>query len=227
MSCDGVVNLGANGGQVIPVIRLVLSSWATLSTMANERNHLLQLSSSLSIWCRGSLSLHVVINTDIVKLISITIVIITHPHHEQGNPLLVLVRRILLKAGTFMGSAASQVNTIVIVIILLIIQLIIKLGLACAFQFNFVIIIHKKLHRIFYKNLSTAVATYHNVLNHCPQKLTPSLNSSYYMLHRPLSTNWVVSKNVSEAQLMCQQISEAGKEPKILPPPTHPHPVLP
>ena len=138
-------------------------------------------------------SLHVVINT-VVKLISTTIVIISHrhhphPHHEQGNPLLVLVRRILLKAGTFMGSAASQVNTIVIVIILLIIQLIIKLGLACAFQFNFVIIIKKKLQRIFYKNLSTAVATYHNVLNHCPQKLTPILNSSYYMLHRPLSTN--------------------------------------
>ena len=137
------------------------------------------LSSTLLFNSLGSIQL---------KLISITIVIITHPHHEQGNPLLVLVRRILLKAGTFMGSAASQVNTIIIVIILFIIQLIIKLGLACAFQFNFVIII-KKLHRIFYKNLSTAVATYHNVLNHCPQKLTPSLNSSYYMLHRPLSTN--------------------------------------
>ena len=90
------------------------------------------LSSTLLFNSLGSIQL---------KLISITIVIITHPHHEQGNPLLVLVRRILLKAGTFMGSAVSQVNTIVIVIILLIIQLIIKLGLACAFQFNFVIII--------------------------------------------------------------------------------------
>ena len=95
------------------------------------------LSSTLLFNSLGSIQL---------KLISITIVIISHrhhphPHHEQGNPLLVLVRRILLKAGTFMGSAASQVNTIVIVIILLIIQLIIQLGLACAFQFNFVIII--------------------------------------------------------------------------------------
>ena len=100
-----------------------------------EAPSLSMLSSTLLFNSLGSIQL---------KLISITIVIITHrhhPHHEQGNPLLVLVRRILLKAGTFMGSAASQVNTIVIVIILLIIQLIIKLGLACAFQFNFVIII--------------------------------------------------------------------------------------
>ena len=193
----------------------------------NYRPHYQSDAEALSLSMLSSTLLFNSLGSIQLKLISITIVIITHPHHEQGNPLLVLVRRILLKAGTFMGSAASQVNTIVIVIILLIIQLIIKLGLACAFQFNFVIIIHKKLHRIFYKNLSTAVATYHNVLNHCPQKLTPSLNSSYYMLHRPISTNWVVSKNVSEAQLMCQQISEAGKEPKILPPPTHPHPVLP
>ena len=134
-------------------------------------------------------SLHVVINTVVQqprkypKLISITIVIISHrhhPHHEQGNPLLVLVRRILLKAGTFMGSAASQVNTIIIVIILLIIQLIIKLGLACAFQFNFVIIIKKTSPHLLQKSINSS-----GNISQCSQSLPSETysKSQFFLLY--------------------------------------------